>query len=237
MLSIRRVPSSGHHALDDAPPGLPLSAKSVWVNAHGSATAAYKYVPDSANMIALATNTIVANKFHRSGRKLNPKPASQMPDPGNMTYLGDLLEVHTTDVSGYIVVYKWTGSHPGLLWSPSVKEDRANGTAFVWPGLNVNPNPTTAAYTAPQAARVYKTWHAGRTPHGASPVKFTLPRLGASQDVVAIVYASDKFDKEGKITHYIHHDDPGVKMRMASNRRALTIGGGRLRLTAGGLVN
>ena len=216
-----------------APWTLPDRERAVWDRTHGDIERlqARELFPEWASPRKIAKKA-VKDLFVDGKRRRLPGP-KRLPDPGNSIDLGPngggLLGLYTVNDQGVVKMRRWktTGRLPPCLWSKKLKG------VVCFPGVQL-PAPTMSAYTAPALLELYEEWHDGKEPLGVSRVNVPKAELGPGQPALAIVYRSDKFSDDGDMTDYMHVLGPGVTAWVG--KKGILVRGGRLRLTAGGLV-
>lgn len=219
-------------AISDAPRRFSNSAKLTWLRVY-EASQRYLAIDGYEDADARLTADKVVDDLYPRGISMPRRLGFpiDIPDPGtNNIILGTMLEVHTWE-RGAIRVYRYLpGAAPPLLWSKKLK------ACYAYPGRHLPP-PEYRPSVAPAAARLYRTWHSNKSPHGASRYNFYAFRTRPPESAIAITYRSDKFDEDGIMTDYIHHFERGVYAYMTpeSRPRGFFIRGGRLVLTSAGL--
>lgn len=174
--------------------------------------------------------------FGTTARRRLPRER-KMPNPRGCAFLGKLHSVHfarmvagrPTGEIGVVLVPPSTD----CLWSPRL------AAVVAFPGQRLGP-PIEKAARVPEAAAIYRIWHKGREPWGASRMRMPDPRFADAQPAIATGYVSDKFSDDGELVEYLHHHEQDVFCWWgppgASTPQAILVRGGRLAVTAGGLI-
>lgn len=216
---------------DHAPGGMTELQRTVWDAVYWRAEHLY-----GGEWSAHVADKICADLWTSTGRARAQPNRVKLPDPGDMIWLGYAMSLQYFDPSSpdLLVVHKFT-TMPDCLWSPRLQ------AVMVYPRL-VLPPPTVMPEDVPKLLRLYRTWHEGKYPkRGASRVQLPDPTPRAIYPAAAIVYRSDKFDKDGVWVDYIHHHDKGARGQpgpmVYDGGSAWMLRGGRLELTADGLIH
>jgi hypothetical protein len=197
---------------DPSPRVLPDDARAQWEAAYEGGLAAYN---DKETAKATAWRTVEMSWSETSRGRWNrckngrcelwPQPRV-LPHPGNLTWLGVLVEYAWVDYNGELQIRAFKQDPPDLYWDKTNKWMISAPNA---PHPGCNPITPDLARQLRDAIETYETWHA-RAPECTDQVRIPAVQLHAMGPSDSVSYRSDKWhDRDHdpevrKAQEYIH---------------------------------